>query len=294
METTSPVPLAESRAGAWLILGSAVAWSFGGTFGRLLGDGIDSWTIVFWRSVWASVFLFGFVLWRDGARGSVASLRAMGLPGLAVALLFASASTSFVMALQFTTVANILLVQASAPLIAALLAWAALGERVAGPTWAAIAAVLVGIVIMMSDALSGARSLAGDALALWLTLAFSATIVIVRRFSQVRMVPAVCLGTLIAAGFAATQAPSLAVRPEQTAVLFGFGALSLGLGLALFTMGARLVPSAVAALLSVAETMLGPLWVFLFFGEVPAARTLVGGGVILAALVAHLGWQRGR
>ena len=108
------------------------------------------------------------------------------------------------------------------------------------------------------------------------------------------MVPAVCLGTLIAAGFAATQAPSLAVRPEQTAVLFGFGALSLGLGLALFTMGARLVPSAVAALLSVAETMLGPLWVFLFFGEVPAARTLVGGGVILAALVAHLGWQRGR
>ena len=166
----------------------------------------------------------------------------MGLPGLAVALLFASASTSFVMALQFTTVANILLVQAGAPLIAALLAWAALGERVAGPTWAAIAAVLVGIVIMMSDALSGTRSLAGDALALWLTLAFSATIVIVRRFSQVRMVPAVCLGTLIAAGFAATQAPSLAVRPEQMAVLFGFGALSLGLGLALFMTGARLVP----------------------------------------------------
>jgi drug/metabolite transporter (DMT)-like permease len=75
------------------------------------------------------------------------------------------------------------------------------------------------------------------------------------------------------------------------AVLFAFGALNLGLGLALFVTGARLVPAAVAALLGVSETMLGPLWVWLFFGEEPAARTLLGGSVVLAALVAHLGWQ---
>ncbi len=74
-------------------------------------------------------------------------------------------------------------------------------------------------------------------------------------------------------------------------MLFGFGVLNLGLGLALFTTGARLVPAAIAALLGIAETMLGPVWVWLFFGEVPAASTLIGGGVVLAALVAHTGWQ---
>ena len=74
-------------------------------------------------------------------------------------------------------------------------------------------------------------------------------------------------------------------------MLFGFGALNLGLGLALFVTGARQVPAAVAALLSVAESMLGPLWVFVFFGEVPAVRTLIGGAVVLGALTAHIAWQ---
>jgi drug/metabolite transporter (DMT)-like permease len=291
MERTLAASAAESRAGALLMLAAAVVWSFGGSFGRLLGDGVEPWAIVFWRSLWAGAFLFAFMLVRDGGRGTVALFRAMGRPGLAVALLFGSSSTTFVLALQHTTVANILLVQAGAPLIAALLAWAVFGERVAGPTWAAIAAVLCGIAIMVSDSLAGTRSFLGDALALWIVLGFSLTIVIVRRFAALRMVPAVCLGTLLAAGLAATQAASLAVRPDQMAVLFGFGALNLGLGLALFVTGARQVPAAVAALLSVAESMLGPLWVFAFFGEVPAVRTLLGGGVVLGALTAHIAWQ---
>jgi drug/metabolite transporter (DMT)-like permease len=286
-----PTAAAESRAGPWLVLGSAVVWSFGGTLGRLVETDLDSWTVVFWRSVWATAFLLCFMLVRDGGRGAAALFRAMGAPGLAIAALFASCSTSFVLALQYTTVANILLVQAGAPLIAALLAWAAFGERVGRHTWAAIAAVLLGIGIMVSDSLSGRSSLIGDALAVWIVLGFSTTIVIIRRFAHVRMVPAVCLGTGIAAAFAATRAGGLAVRPESMAVLFAFGALNLGLGLALFVTGARLVPAAVAALLGVSETMLGPLWVWLFFGEEPAARTLLGGSVVLAALVTHLGWQ---
>ena len=77
-------------------------------------------------------------------------------------------------------------------------------------------------------------------------------------------------------------------------LLAGFGAGSFGLGLALFVTGARLVPAAVAALLGVAETVLGPFWVWLAFGETPAARTLLGGGIVLAALLAHLAWQRAR
>jgi drug/metabolite transporter (DMT)-like permease len=107
------------------------------------------------------------------------------------------------------------------------------------------------------------------------------------------MVPAVCLGTLLAAAFAATRAPSLAVSDTEMTALFGFGALNLGLGLAVFVTGARLVPAAIAALLGVLETMLGPLWVWMLFGETPAARTLAGGGLVLAALLAHLAWQLG-
>ena len=272
------------------MLASAVVWSFGGIFARLLGP-LDAWTVVFWRSSFAAAFLIGFMTLRDGPGGLAAAFRAMGAPGLAVALAFASASTSFVVALEHTTVANILLVQAGVPLIAALIAWAAFGERVPRATWAAIALVFAGVAVMVSGSLTGAGSRLGDALAVYIAIAFATATVITRRFAGVRMIPAVCLGALLAAGFAATRAPAFAVSPSQLGLLFGFGALSLGLGLALFVTGARLVPAAVAALLGVAETLLGPVWVWLFMDETPGPRTLLGGGLVLGALTAHLAWQ---
>lgn len=290
------LPSRDSARGPWLVLASAVIWSFGGTFARFLGA-LDPWTVVFWRAAWAVAFLAGFMLSRDGPKGMAALFRAMGRPGLVVAFCFALASTSFVVALGLTSVANVLLIQAGVPLIAALLAWAAFGERVSGPTWAAIAAVLAGVAIMVSDGLGGGRgALPGNALAVLIALAFATATVVTRRHAGVRMVPAVTLGMLIsgaAAGLMLTisPGPGLAVSPGQMALLAGFGGLSLGLGLALFVTGAPLVPSAVAALLGTAETMLGPFWVWLILGETPGPRTLLGGGVVLGALVAHLLWQ---
>jgi drug/metabolite transporter (DMT)-like permease len=287
--TPSPDP----TLGAWLVLASAVTWSFGGVFARLLAA-LDPWTVVFWRSLFAALTLAAFLLARDGVRGFLPGFRALGLPGVAVGLAFASASTAFVVALQHTTVANILLVQAGAPLVAAVLARVALGERVSRATAAAIAGVFVGVAVMVSGSLTGAGSPLGDALALWITFAFASATVITRRYASVRMVPAACLGAAVAAGVAATQAPALAAGSRELALLFGFGALSLGGGLALFVTGARLVPAAVAALLGVAETVLGPVWVWLAFGETPGARTLLGGGLVLAALLGHLAFAARR
>lgn len=106
-----------------------------------------------------------------------------------------------------------------------------------------------------------------------------------------RMTPATCTGTIIAAAFAATQASSFAVGSVDMAWLFAFGALNLGLGLALFATGARLIPAAFAALLGTFETILGPIWVWLIHAEVPSARTVVGGGVVFAALLVHIGLE---
>ena len=287
MSQVASATVPESRLGPWIVLASAVVWSFGGIFARLLG-GLDPWTVVFWRSSFAAAFLLGFMALRDGPGGLGPGFRAMGAPGLAMALAFASASTAFVVALGHTTVANILLVQAGVPLIAALIAWAAFGERVPRATWVAIALVFVGVAVMVSGSLTGVNSAVGDALAVYIAIAFATATVITRRFADVRMTPAVCLGALIAAGFAATRAPTFAVSPTQLGLLFGFGALSLGLGLALFVTGARLVPAAVAALLGVAETLLGPVWVWLFLAETPGPRTLLGGALVLGALIAHL------
>ncbi|MGE0213179.1 MAG: DMT family transporter [Parvibaculaceae bacterium] len=276
--------------GIALVAGSAVVWSFGGSIAREI-DASDPWTIVFWRAVWAALFLLAFMLLRDGLKGTIGLFRAMGWPGLAVAVCFAIASSSFSLALQFTTVANILLVQSSVPLIAALMAWLTFREAVALPTWIAIAVVISGVGIMVSDSLTGVVSPVGTGLAMLITLAFATATVIGRRFAHVRMTPACCLGTMIGAAVSGVLASTLWVTPSDMAFLFAFGALNLGLGLAFFATGVRLVPASIAALIGTLETILGPIWVWLTHDEVPSERTIVGGAIVLAALIVHLLWQ---
>jgi drug/metabolite transporter (DMT)-like permease len=181
----------ERERGVALVFASALTWSFGGAIARFIAVP-DSWTVVFWRSVWAALFLIAFMLVRDGPRGTIALIRGMGLPGVAVAAFMATGSTSFIIALSYTTVANILLMQAGVPLIAALLAWTLFRERVPPATWAAIAAVIIGVAVMVSDSISGNVSWTGNGLALLISICFALATVLTRRYSRVRMTPAVC------------------------------------------------------------------------------------------------------
>ena len=278
------------RRGALLVLGSATAWSFGGTIARYLSV-TESWTIVFWRAFFASVFLLWFMLHRQGLRGTLQLFRARGWAGVAVGACFALASTCFVVALSYTTVANILLIQAGVPLIAALMAFLLFGERVPLNTWVAIAAVITGVGIMVSESLGGAVSPIGDGLAVLIALAFSGATVITRRHAEVQMMPAVCTGTLMATCVAAAMTPAFAVSPIDLGLLFMFGAFNLGLGMAFFVTGAPLLPTAIAALIGIAEPVLGPLWVWLIHNEIPSHRTLIGGAVVFFALLGHILWQ---
>lgn len=276
------------RTGILLIFGSALAWSFGGVFSRYLDPAMDVWTVVFWRSFWAAAFLFAFMLWRDGPKGTLGLITSMRLPSFLVALCFATASTSFVVALSHTTVANILLIQAAVPLIAAAIAWILFREKVTRQTALAIALVILGVGVMVSQSLTGTVSPIGDALALLISFAFAIATVITRRFSHVRMVPAVFLGICIAGAVAFFNAGSFAVTGREMAILFGFGAVNLGAGLAMFVTGARFVPAAVTALIGLGEPVLGPVWVWLFHGEVPSTATLIGGAIVMAALLWHV------
>ena len=105
------------------------------------------------------------------------------------------------------------------------------------------------------------------------------------------MMPAVCTGTLMATCVAALMTPAFAVSPVDLGLLFMFGAFNLGLGMAFFVTGAPLLPSAIAALIGIAEPVLGPLWVWLIHNEVPSQRTLIGGAVVFFALLGHILWQ---
>lgn len=283
----------ETVRGVVLVAAAAIVWSFGGVIARYLHL-TDSWAIVFWRSAFAAAFLLVFMLVRDGFKGTVALLGQIRLPGLGVALCFVVASTSFIVALAHTTVANILLIQAGAPLMAALITWVLFGEQISRSTWVAIAAVIAGIAVMVSGSFSGQVSWLGDGLALAISLAMAVATVITRRHAHVRMTPAVFLAMLIACAISSWMSPPQWVGRADAAFLFAFGALNLGLGLALFVTGARLIPAALGGLVGSIEPVLGPLWVWLVHAETPGPRTLLGGAMVIAALVSHLAfdWYR--
>ncbi len=276
--------------GAWLVFGAAAIWSFGGAIARFL-QVTDSWTIIFWRSLCAAVFLIGFMWYRDGLRGTWKLFIGMGWAGAGVALCFATASTSFIVALAYTTVANILLMQAGAPLFAALMMFVFFGERAGLGTWVAIGVVMSGIGVMVSDSIDGSVSPVGDGLALLIALSFALATVLARRNAHVRMLPAACLASLVTLLVGLLLAGALEVSASDGAWLFVFGALNLALGMICFVTGVRLLPAAVAALIGTAEPVLGPVWVWLVHGEVPAGRTLIGGAIVIVALMAHLALQ---
>jgi drug/metabolite transporter (DMT)-like permease len=187
-------------------------------------------------------------------------------------------------------VANVLIIQSLSPFMAGLLGWAWMGEQVAARTWAAMGVALLGSAIMVSRYLyaeTAAGSLGGDLLAFTVALAFAAATVLLRRHRHVPMLPAAALAAVLTSvGTAAAARPGSADAGDLL-LLALFGSGQLGLGMILFTAGARRIPVAEAALIAVLESVLGPVWVWLAIGENPGLPSLVGGVIVLAALAGH-------
>jgi drug/metabolite transporter (DMT)-like permease len=275
--------LARHRLGIALVALASICWSTGGLIARLLESG--PWTIVFWRAVGCAAFLFLFLLVRE--RGRVWPLfRAAGWPGILVAVCFATASIAFILALQMATVASILIVQNLSPFIAAVLAWVVMREPIAAKTWIAIAVAVAGIGIMVSNEAIGGGPL-GLGLSLMIAVAFAGATVTIRYHRAVRMTPAACLAAVFAAILAFPLAGSLVVPVHELGLMLLFGAGQLGIGMALFTTGARMIPAAEAALITVLETVFAGIWVWLAFGENPGLAAITGGALVLLAVTGH-------
>lgn len=269
--------------GFLLVMAATLVWSSGGLIVRSVTA--DTWTVIFWRSVSSAGFLILY-LWISERRLPWQAFRTSGWPAVAVGVCFAAASISFVLALGLTSVANALMLQALAPIMAGLLARLFLKEPVDPRTWIAIVVAVLGVAIMLGRVPSGA-DLIGTALAFSSAFFFSCSVVIVRSRPAVPMVPGGFLAAVFAALVALPFASPLAVPQGEMPLLIFFGAGQLGVGMALFTTGARYIPAATSSLISLVETALGPFWVWLAYGENPGPWVLSGGTVVVAALVGH-------
>jgi drug/metabolite transporter (DMT)-like permease len=282
---TAEVPAATDersvrRRGQLFVALAAVAWSFAGVLQRELS--VDTPTQIAGRALVAFFTLATFVVVFN-RRGTISAFRSIGVPGLGVAVCTAIASGSFIVALNHAKVANVLFMQAVAPVAAAVLAWIALGDRISGRTWAAMGVALLGVALMAGGPGSGGAL--GIGVSLLMTFAFAVAIVITRHRREVSMAPAVCLSQLIVLLAAAPFAHLGTATERDVGLLLLLGVGQMGLGLAFLTVGARLIPPAEVALITLLEIVLGPLWVWIALSETPASIAIVGGLVVVVAVI---------
>jgi drug/metabolite transporter (DMT)-like permease len=267
-----------------LVVLAATAWSTAPYFVRVLP--YDSWTILFWRGIFGTALIM-LCLFAIQGRALLGDLRRLGARGFIVAALSTLGMTVFVPALQYTSAANVAVINATGPFVTAGLAWLFLKEASRRRTLIASAVALAGVAIIVGGA-HGGGDFRGIALAALMTVAIAGMTVVVRHHRETPMAAASALSSALGSIVSIPFAQSIAnVTPHDLLVFVGFG-FQIAIGLTFFIVGSRLLPSGQAALIATLETPLMPFWIFVAFGELPATHQLIGGALVLGAVIADI------
>ncbi len=288
-ETTHHLQADRSHTrGLFFVFCAGVLWSTIGLGIRLIEDAVV-WQILLYRSISLTAFLFIVIVLRT-RQNPFRLVWQAGLPAVAAGLALVAAYSGGIYAIQTTSVANAMLLFAAAPFMAALLGWAVLREPVRRATRIAIGAAVAGIAIMVADQSAGG-ALGGNLAALGSALGFAVFTVALRWRKSGEMLPAVFLSGIFAIVIMAVICWNLGLTfvlsTNDATIAAGMGIFQVGAGLVLYTLGSKTVPAAELVLLSMAEVLLGPLWVWLFLGETASIYTLAGGLVLLSAIAGN-------
>jgi len=284
-------PTVQQRRFGYLVTILGVLWLSPDALMQRLIDG-DAVAIVGWRGALSMVTLALYLFWRDGS-AMVGRLRSGGWRLLVLAMLYAINSSAFVLAIDLSSVADVLVILAATPLCAAVLAWFVLREVPDGRTSLAIVIGAVGVLIAAVGGVSGGSPL-GMALAVLTTVNLAAQFTMLRRWPQVDNVAAVFIGSFFMGLVGFTFADPLAMEGMSLFWCFVLGLCLTPVAFTLVTVGPRYIGAAEVSLLMLLETALGPLWVWMAMGEVPAATALLGGAIIVLAILVSASSAFGR
>ena len=274
--------LIKNLPGPFLVFLGAVSLSFGGLIVKSF-EGSTLWQILFWRSVFfilvVSIFLF------ISYKKTVFSvLYKSGLPGLIGGIILSLGFASYVFAMYETTVANANFIIQTQTLFLAIFGYIFLKEKISKLTLSCIAIAIFGILIMLGGSVSPGQ-MTGNLVAFIMPISFAILIIIVRKFPEVDMIPLQLVAGIFAAIIGLLLSPSIMVSSKDIFLGFLAGFFQVGFGFIFITIGARTTPSAMVGIIMLSESVLGPIWAFLFVSERPSLFGLIGGAIILFAVL---------
>jgi drug/metabolite transporter (DMT)-like permease len=271
------------QRGLLLVTLSAVIWSTVGLFAK--GIAADVWVILFWRGLF-SILALGVYIWIKSQSGFVQEFRELGWPGWVSAIVGGVATVCFISAFKYTSIANVSIMYAIVPFIVAILAWLLIREKASPITLIAAGIALIGVCTMVSGSF-GSTNLKGDLLAVGMAIGMAALVVIFRMYPNRPMILSTVLSAIMHVILSFFLSNPLDVTFFDLGLLVGFGVTFAAATICMIE-GTRLIPASRSALISTAETPLGPIWAWLIFAQFPVIQTWIGGGLVLAAVTWNL------
>ncbi|MEM7031288.1 MAG: DMT family transporter [Chloroflexota bacterium] len=268
----------EHNIGIFLVVISAMTFSTAGLFTK--GVEAGAWDVIFWRGFFAAAFTTIWTIKRGDFRQNFFGL---GYSGLVIAVVGALGTAAFISSFKLTTIANVSLIYAVSPLIAVLLAWFLIGEKISAKVMVGCFGALVGVAIIVFGSL-GQISLTGDLLALWMATAMASIMVMYRKYPKTPAAGPAILASIVLLPFATIFGKPFAVDRSEIYVLSSFGLL-FAIASVTLAEGAKRIPPGQTALLSSLETPLALVFAFVLFAEVPNAATFIGGSLVLFAVL---------
>jgi drug/metabolite transporter (DMT)-like permease len=268
--------------GPFLIFLGAFSLSFGGLIVKSF-EGATLWQILFWRSIFFSLTVLTFLL-ISYKKKTFKAFKDSGLPGFFGGIILSFGFCGYVFAMYNTTVANTNFIISLQILFLAIFGYFFLKEKISGITLISIILAMTGVLLMVGNSLTPGE-LSGNLAAFSMPITFAVLIIIVRKFPTVDMVPAQFVAGICCCLIGYFLSPKIMIAPNDIFLGFIAGFFQVGLGFIFITIGARTTPSAMVGIIMLCESVLGPIWAFLFVSERPSLFGLIGGAIILIAVL---------
>lgn len=282
-------PRRDHRLGLLFVTAAAITWSSAGFFTRLIG--LDYATMIAGRGIFGALGMLILIIVLD-PRHWTSQFRNMGRADAAYIANYVFGTTCYISSLGLTSIAHNSVIFATIPFISALLGWLFLREIPSRHAIGASAVAIVGVAIMVGFGTDG--GLRGDILSLGATSSMAASIILVRRYRHIAIIPGACIASFISGIMPLPLADLNQVTTLSFTYLVLFGLLNAAPGLTLFSLGSKRLPAVESALISTLDTPLAPLWVWIAFNEGAGPQTLVGGVIVLAAVFVHIALSQRR
>ena len=274
--------LVRNLPGPLLIFMGALSLSFGGLIVKSF-EGATLWQILFWRSIFFSLTVLAFLI-ITYKKKLFNSFYLSGLPGLIGGVVLSFGFCGYVFAMYSTTVANTNFIISLQILFLAIFGYFFLKEKISSVTLLSIILAVAGVFIMVGNSLTPGE-LSGNLAAFSMPITFAVLIIIVRKFPSVDMVPAQFVAGICCCLIGYLLSNKLMISYHDIFLGFFAGFFQVGFGFIFITIGARTTPSAMVGIIMLSESVLGPVWAFLFASERPSTFSLIGGAVILFAVL---------